>query len=193
MHIYKFRILSEEDENFVRDVEIKSTQTFEDFHNGILESIGFVGQELASFYICDRKWNKQKEITLMDMTEEGLSNVNTAGDEEDSEKIAVIPMFIMRECKINKFIDDPHQRMIYDYDFLNLRTFYIELLKVQTAEEGLVYPRCTLMKGKISEFPQAVIGVPSDLESELLGDFEDIKSEFSEENFSEFDNDLEIR
>jgi hypothetical protein len=196
MHIYKFRILSDEDENFIRDIEIKSTHSYEDFHQAILDSIGFIGQELASFYICDRKWNKNKEITLLDMTDEGVSNVSNAKDEaedEDDEKIAVIPMFIMRDSKINKFIDDPHQRMIYEYDFLNLRTFYIELMKVHEAEEGISYPRCTLIKGSISEFPETQIGIPDDIDDELTGDFEEIKSEFSEENFSEFDNDLEIR
>jgi len=196
MHIYKFRILSDEDENFIRDIEIKSTNTFEDFHQAILDSIGFIGQELASFYICDRKWNKHKEITLLDMTEEGMSNVSNSkepDEEEDEEKIAVIPMFIMRDSKINKYIDDPHQRMIYEYDFLNLRTFYIELMKVQPAEEGINYPRCTLLKGKISEFPDTLGAIPADIDNELAGDFEEIKNEFSEENFSEFDNDLEIR
>ena len=140
MHIYKFRILSDEDENFIRDIEIKSTQSFEDFHYIILESIDFIGHELASFYMCDRKWDKLREITLLDMM--GPTEPETKSDDDEFDvKPEVIPIFIMKDSKINKFIDDPHQRLVYEYDFLNPHTFYIELLKIQTAEEGVYYPR----------------------------------------------------
>ena len=71
MYIYKFRLLYDEIEGFVRDYEIGAKQTFKDFHDIILQSIkGLDPKELASFYICDRKWNKLKEITLFDMNSE---------------------------------------------------------------------------------------------------------------------------
>ena len=61
MYIYKFRLLYDEIEGFVRDYEIGAKQTFKDFHDIILKSIpGLDPKELASFYICDRKWNKLK-------------------------------------------------------------------------------------------------------------------------------------
>lgn len=191
IHVYKFRILSEEDDKFIRDIEIKSTQTFEDFHFIILESLGFKGNELASFYTCDRKWNKHKEITLLDMTEQQAPESDQF---EDGEAIRqdIMPMFVMKDSKINKFIEDPHQRFIYEYDFLNLRTFYIELVKIIQGEENIKYPRCTLSKGKINEFPDMVKSIPADSDLGVNDDFEDISNEFNEENFSEFDNEYDI-
>jgi hypothetical protein len=41
MAVYKFRISLEEDEDIVRDIEIRATQTFEDLHYAILSAIGF--------------------------------------------------------------------------------------------------------------------------------------------------------
>ena len=48
MHVYKFRVLSEEQNEFVRDIEISSIQTFEDFHKIILQTSGLDGKELAN-------------------------------------------------------------------------------------------------------------------------------------------------
>ena len=39
MYIYKFRLLYDEIEGFVRDYEIGAKQTFKDFHDIILQSI----------------------------------------------------------------------------------------------------------------------------------------------------------
>lgn len=191
MHVYKFRVLSEEDEKFIRDIEIKSTQTFEDFHFIILGSLGFKGNELASFYTCDRKWNKLREITLLDMTDQKIPESDQI-DEDETLCQEIMPMFVMKDSKINKFIEDPHQRFIYEYDFLNLRTFYIELVKIIQGEENITYPRCTLSKGKITEFPDAVKPIPEGSEPGLNDEFEDISNEFNEENLSEFDNEYDI-
>ncbi|MEZ5082068.1 MAG: hypothetical protein R2750_01225 [Bacteroidales bacterium] len=69
MHIYKFRMLSGENDDFVRDIEIQASQTFKHFHDIINDCIVMKGNELASFHICDQKWNKNTEITLIDMLE----------------------------------------------------------------------------------------------------------------------------
>ena len=49
----------------------------------------------------------------------------------------------MKESVLKTFISDPHQHIIFEYDFLNPKIFYIELLKTLQAEDGVEYPRCT--------------------------------------------------
>ena len=45
MAIYRFKIAFEDNEDIYREIEIKSTQTFEDFHNVIVQSINFDNYE----------------------------------------------------------------------------------------------------------------------------------------------------
>ena len=39
--VYRFKVMFEDHEDVVRDIEITNLQTFEDFHNIIQSSIGF--------------------------------------------------------------------------------------------------------------------------------------------------------
>ena len=185
MAIYKFRLLLEDYDDFFRDIEIKSSQTFEDFHKIIIETLGFSGQELSSFYICDHLWRKGKEIALMDMTEDG--NIET-----------------MNKAIIANYIEDPHQRMIYVYDFLDMWTAYIELVKIIPSEtKGVKYPCVVKSLGvppKLkTQNPNAIKNLDDPIfEEELLTqdeselDDEESPSELGEDSgFSEFSEDSE--
>ncbi len=149
MQAYRFRLLFEEQDDFLRDIEIKPGQTFKDFHNIILQSADIEGNELASFFICDPRWNKQKEITLIDM---GLKVPDTDLFDEDEDKPVKIPIpvMIMQEVKIREVIEDPHQRMLFEYNFLNPRTFFIELMKIVDADPKKVYPVCVKKEGTLT-------------------------------------------
>lgn len=151
MHVYRFRILLEDVEEFYRDIEISAGDTFETFHQAIIQAADLSGKELASFYICDSKWNRKKEISLMDMSEE-----------DDREKAPLI----MSKCKLGQFIDDPHQRMIYIYDFLKMYEFYIELSKIIEAEKGIKYPRCVKKVGAIPKAGAPAMNVPAEFDEE---------------------------
>ena len=185
MYTYKFRLLFDDVEDFVRDYEILAEQTFKDFHEIILQSItGLDMQELASFYICDRRWEKTKEITLIDMDEDESDN------SDNSE--AYLPKHVMSEAILSDFIDDPHQRLIYEYDFLNIKIFYIELLKAVESDPQKVYPRCTFSSGELPKLPESInpeIDDGSEEEHEVDDDSEDY---YDEEDFESLSNDIEI-
>jgi hypothetical protein len=155
MHAYRFRVLIEDVDDFYRDIEITAGSTFTDLHKAIFQSVDFDGKELASFYICDSKWNRKKEITLEDMS-----------DEEDEEKAPLL----MSKCKLSDYIDDPHQRMIYVYDFLNMYEFYIELSKIIPADKKIRYPRCVRKSGMIPKpgSPISSSRVSSDFDEEEI-------------------------
>ena len=148
MQVYRFRILFEEQEDFLRDIEIKPGQTFKDFHDIILQSVDIESNELASFFICDPGWNKQREITLIDM---GVKAPDTDFDEDDGKPVEVpIPVMIMEDVKIREVIDDPHQRMLFEYNFLNPTTFFIELMKIVEGDPKKVYPVCVKKEGTMT-------------------------------------------
>ena len=148
MQAYRFRLLYDDHEDFLRDIEIRPGQTFKEFHEIIQKSVGIEGQELASFFVCDRKWNKLQEITLINMMD-SVETPKTAVD-EDAPASNQIPVTVMEDIKIRDVIDDPHQRFLYEYDFLNPRTFFIELMRIQDADEKKTYPVCVKQEGVLA-------------------------------------------
>lgn len=131
MAVYRFKVSFEDYEDIYRNIEIKSTQTFLELHNAILESIKFDNKQLASFYMSNDSWKKGQEITLEDMSE----------DEEHR-----IP--VMSKSKLSQYIIDPHQKILYVYDFIECWTMLIELVGISKDENPkLKYPSCTKSVG----------------------------------------------
>ena len=57
--IYRFRVILDNDteDDIFRDIEIYKTNSLEEFHETIINSFGFINNEMASFYISDNEWN----------------------------------------------------------------------------------------------------------------------------------------
>jgi hypothetical protein len=184
MYTYKFRLFFDEIEDFVRDYELLADQTFRDFHNIIIESIeGLSREELASFYVCDSNWNKTKEIRLIDMED---------ADEEFGSR--QIPKTTMENAVLSDLIDDPHQLLIYEHDFLNQKTFFIELIKSSESNDELTYPRCT---AAVKALPKPVNIPQKDAFdfSDLIEDDDDADKEedfYSQEDLDSLSNDIEF-
>ena len=64
MLIYRFKITCEEHDGFLREIEIQPNQTFLDFHHIIIDSSELLHCERASFFMTDKKYKKDKEISL---------------------------------------------------------------------------------------------------------------------------------
>lgn len=135
MSIYKFRILLEAREDIFRDIEIKSTQNFEDFHEIIVASFGFDNSQMASFYLSNEDWDKGQEISLFDMKM----------DENEQEQVLV-----MAETIINTQANCIGSHLLYAYDFLNMHNFFIELMEIKVKEDPKAfYPRVVYTQGEI--------------------------------------------
>ncbi len=65
--VYRFKLVSDEASNFMREIEIDSENTFLQLRNCILESVGYTKDELDSFFLCNEDWEMEEEITLEDM------------------------------------------------------------------------------------------------------------------------------
>ncbi|MES2690184.1 MAG: hypothetical protein V4658_07255 [Bacteroidota bacterium] len=127
MAVYKFKISFEDYDDTFRMIEIKSSQTFLELHKAILDSIGFDQKQMASFYMSNDTWKKEQEITLEDMS-----------DDNDDKSV---PIPTMKDSRLNMFINDPHQKIIYVYDFMAMWTMLIELTGIDIKEKaGTKYP-----------------------------------------------------
>lgn len=175
MYIYKFRVTVDEVDDFVRDIEIASNQDFEDFYYAITNCTDLDSKTLSSFFICDAKWRRTKELTLVDMgvDDDVRADLDDDDDEFDTPKI---PIGLMKRVKISDVIDDPHQRLILMFDYVKPLMMYIELLKTMESVNDINYPRCTFKEAKLpvtlkNNFP--IIGAIGDEEFDNLTNIDD--------------------
>jgi hypothetical protein len=170
-------MILEDQDDFVRDYEIRSNQSFLELYNIIRQTVTLRGNKLASFFICDSKWRKKKEITLLDMKDENTSENNYEDEEDEFRKpVKKLPSFTMENAKIRDFIEDPAQRILFEYDFLNPTVFFIELFKIFDSKEGDVYPKCVKQEGELIlpyQLTDQTIPLPDDDEDELLSEFDE--------------------
>jgi len=132
MAVYRFRVTFEDFDDIQRDIEIRSTQTFEELNSAINAAIGFDASKPASFYMSDDYWKKGKEITTRDLKA------------EEKERVSV-----MKKTRMCDLIIDPHQKIYYVFDFSSPWTFHVELFKIVVNEEaGVSYPRCIKVTGE---------------------------------------------
>ena len=61
--IYRFTLISDEADDFIREIQIDPEATFYDFHEAIVKSVGYTDDQMTSFFICDDDWEKEKEVT----------------------------------------------------------------------------------------------------------------------------------
>lgn len=112
--IYKFRLLSDEIEDFRRDIEISSDATFLDLNKAILESVNYPDDQMTSFFICNDKWIKEIEITR-----------------EEMDKMSEEDNYVMAECVLGDLLEEEKQKLMYVFDPLADRVFYMELSKIE--------------------------------------------------------------
>lgn len=129
--LYRFRVILDAEEDVFRDIEIMADNTLEDLHNTILQSFGFDGTEMASFYISDDDWNQGEEISQFDVTE-GTGSIR-----------------LMNETTLDDVVDETRTKLIYVYDFLSMWTFLVELAEIAEPDSQMDYPNLMFVHGQL--------------------------------------------
>lgn len=158
--ILKFRMLSDENDNFVRDFELDPMMKLSDFHDFILRSIGY-DDCMASFFTADEEWQRCREFTLMDMGDTGYEG-------ED----APMPM---SQVTLAEVIVAGYSRLIYLFDIFAERAFYIELVNSSEPNPDFEYPRVAFENAPVPDQydPDAVDSNSGSIFDEMMGDFGD--------------------
>jgi hypothetical protein len=179
MTIYRFRITFEDYDEVIREIDIKSNQTFEDLHRAIHQSTGYNPEYSSSFYISNDQWIKGEEITYLPnqrRTDRGIA--------------------LMDKVKLLKYIDDPHQKFYYTFNFDRPFDFHVELLKIILDETpGTAYPAVVKSTGEApKQFGTVVIAaVAATTEGEDLDFLNELSiSEEDTEDFSEVTDEDEV-
>ncbi|WP_028888021.1 IS1096 element passenger TnpR family protein [Tenacibaculum ovolyticum] len=160
--MYKVRVILDTKEDVIRTLVFNEAKSLEDLHFDIAKSFGFNGQEMASFYRTDEDWNQGEEIPLFNMAEAG---------EEVS----------MATCVLKETLPTINDKLIYVYDFLQMWTFYVEI--VEQSNEDVVESKIILTVGEIpDEAPE------KEFKADISDDLDDLDDGFpSFENIDDFD------
>ncbi|MCM1034838.1 MAG: plasmid pRiA4b ORF-3 family protein [Paludibacter sp.] len=174
--IYRFTFLSDEAEHFKRVFEIDSEATFFDLHKVILASAGYSDDQMTSFFICNDRWEKEQEVTLVEME----SNY-----EYDN--------MVMEDTRLSELLTETHQKLLYVFDPMFERAFFGELTAMEAgkyADEAI----CTLSEGKAPKQLQtedAIIAKAAnlDIDEDFYGDSQYDTDELDPEGFGDMNFD----
>jgi hypothetical protein len=158
--MYKVRVILDTKEDVIRTILVDDHINLETLHNTITNAFGFDGQEMASFYRTDDEWNQGEEIPLFNMAEAG---------EEVS----------MQTCILNETLPLENNKLIYVYDFLNMWTFYVDVVEINS-EKREDLPQTILTVGEVPE-----TAPEKEFKSESLEEEDELNDEF--DPFDDFD------
>ena len=111
--IYRFTLISDEVDDFVREIQIDPEATFYDFHEAIVKSVGYTNDQMTSFFICDDDWSKNTEITLVEM-----------------DTTSEVDNYIMEDTRLEELLEDEHQKLLFVFDYMTERAFFMELREI---------------------------------------------------------------
>lgn len=123
MAVYRFRVTFEDYEDVYRVIDMPSKGTFLQLHQAIQHSVGYSVEASSSFYVSNDQWKKGTEIAFQPTARKVDAGV-----------------LLMENIRLSKFIDDPHQKFYYVYNFDRPYDFHVELIKILKEEEGKEYP-----------------------------------------------------
>lgn len=150
MALYRFRVTFEDYDDVMREIDVKSNQTFEDLHRAIHQSTGYNSEFSSSFYISNDQWTKGEEITYL-----------------PNQKRIDRKVPLMDKVKLLSYIDDPHQKFYYTFNFDRPFDFHVELMKIILEETpGVSYPAVIKSVGEapkqFGNAPAAIAPPPGD-------------------------------
>lgn len=178
--IYNFRIVSDEVDNFKREIQIDADATFLDLRNAICDSVGYDKSQFSSFFMCDDGWERGQEISLEDMGSDSSQDV-----------------YLMEDTPLSDFIEDEGQRLVWVFDYLTDRSFFIEM-KRSVPGKHLIDPLCSISQGlapaqnvDLDDFDAKIDAkaaqqaAATDLDDEFYGTTEYNEDEFDAAGFDE--------
>ena len=173
--IFKFKILSDEVDNFQRVINIDSEATFLELHDAILDSVEYEKNQITSFFTCSDDWEKQQEVTLIEME---------SSSEYDN--------LVMEETKLDELLTNEKQKLLYIFDMILERAFFIELSEIITGKT-LKKAECTLTTGEppvqMLDDDAFIIPTKITVEENFYGDEEFDIDEMDDEGFGEMNFD----
>ena len=175
--ILKFRIISDENETFLRTIEISENDTFLNLHNAIQKACNYDNTQMASFFVSNNDWEKLQEITLFDMMDDSTRTIP------------------MNKAKIKDHLSAVEDKLIYIFDFFGDRALFFTVMEIKKEDSATTYPMCTHSTGnppiQILQDEDEFTEMFNDLETNEL-DEDELSDELGEGFGEEFDESNEF-
>jgi len=149
MAVYRFRVSFEDYDEVIREIDIKSVQTFKDLHFAIHQATGYTPEKSSSFYVSNDQWIKNEEIAYLPTVKKSLNKIT-----------------LMEEAKLSRFIDDPHQKFYYIYNFEKPFEFHVELIKILDNNPNAVFPILFKSVGEVPRITPIFVDPDDSLDNE---------------------------
>jgi len=153
MAIYRFRATFEDYEEIYREVDMPAKSTFLELHEAIQRSLGYKTDAPSSFYVSNDQWKKGTEIAFL----------------PDDGKVAKA-VLRMEDIRLSEFIEDPHQKFYYTYNFDRPYDFQVELVRIVKEVEGKEYPS---VHRSVGEAPKSAAAAGFPLATDKEGEDQD--------------------
>jgi len=123
MAIYRFRADFEDYAEVYREIDMPAKSTFLELHTAIQQALGYSPDVPSSFYVSNDQWKKGTEISHL-----------------PAESKLAKGVLRMEDIRLSKFIEDPHQKFYYVYNFDHPYDLHVELVRIVKEVEGKEYP-----------------------------------------------------
>ncbi|MEI8274079.1 MAG: hypothetical protein WCG08_15800 [Paludibacter sp.] len=133
------------------------------------------GNQMTSFFICSDDWEKGQEVTLV-----------------ETESSSEYDNLVMDETKLEDLISDENQKLIYVFDMMSDRVFFMELTEI-VPRQSLDKAVCLTTEGnapiQILADDELVVVPKTTLDENFYGDEDYELDELDEEGFGEMNFD----
>lgn len=147
----RFRVLSDENDYFLREYEVADDMSLLDLNAFICKNLGVAGGEMTEFFTSDREWSKILEFTPFDI-----------GDEDTA---------AMGDTVVGTVAGKLGDRLIFVFDSLTDRALFMEVVAVGDAAPGVSYPRAVRAESSLEE------GEARSIFDEVMSDFGDFEED----------------
>jgi len=115
MKLFRITVFSKDSEDFEMQITASDNILFSDLHQGIQSALEYDPLQMASFFLSNEDWEKETEIALVEMEENGS-------------------LLLMDEVKLSDKILETGQKIIYLYDFFSERMFLMNIDSIENTD-----------------------------------------------------------
>lgn len=163
--VYHFAILSDEVEDFRREIDIDAEATFRELHDALLKTCEYKADQMTSFFLCADDWSKDMEITMVDMFE-GETRTDEFGRGARETRV-------MDRTHLDDVLStEPGDKLMFLFDPMCERHLYMQVKAVE-AKRHLVVPVVTLSQGKAPKQTEDIDKLVRGLDEEAAGMYGD--------------------
>ena len=174
--VFHFVVLSDEVDDFRREIDIDAEATFQELNDLLLKTCGYKKDLMTSFFLCDNNWEKQQEITAMDMNYDPRRE----------------PAPLMEHTHLSDIITDEEAhdkaKLLFEFDTMCERYLFMQLKEVED-HAHLMTPKVTLEKGKAPRQEGDIDALIKDIDtSDMYGEDEFNEDELDLDGYQDLDD-----